>query len=132
MRGEQKTGVIRIYDTHPINEDQILAKVEAQGTSLDELTQADLKNLDQDYFGGTDALDVLADAAGINDEHHVLDVCSGLGGPVRWLAYHRNCRATGLDFTVSRVQAARRLTQRVRLDHLADFVCDDAVGILAL
>jgi SAM-dependent methyltransferase len=52
-----------------------------------------------------------------------------MGGPARWLAYQRNCRVTGLDFTVSRVEAARRLTQRVQLDHLVDFVHGDATAM---
>ena len=114
MSEAQKSGVIKFYDTHPINEDEILAKAAEQGASLDDLTQADLNDLDQDHYGGTHVLDVLADAAKIDGEHHVLDVCSGMGGPARWLAYHRNCRVTGLDFTVSRVEAARRLTQRAQ------------------
>ena len=129
MSEAQKTGVIRFYDTHPINEDEILAKAAACGASLDALTQVDLKDFDQDHYGGTKVLDALADAAKIGSEHHVLDVCSGMGGPSRWLAYQRNCRVTGLDFTLSRVEAARRLTHRVRLDHLVDFVHGDATAI---
>lgn len=129
MSKAQKAGVIDFYDTHPINEDEILAKAAAQGASLDALTQADLKELDQDHYGGIPVLDALADVAGVGSEHHVLDVCSGLGGPARWLAYERNCRVTGLDFTISRVEAARRLTQRVRLEHLVDFVDGDATAM---
>lgn len=129
MSEEQKTGVIRFYDTHPINEDEVLAKASAQGASLETLTQVDLEDLDQDHYGGTEVLEALADAAGICSDHHVLDVCSGMGGPARWLAYKRNCRVTGVDFTVSRVEAAKRLTQRVRLDHLVDFVHGDATSM---
>jgi ubiquinone/menaquinone biosynthesis C-methylase UbiE len=129
MSEVQKTEVIAFYDTHPINEDEILAKAAAGGTSLDALTQADLKDFDQDHYGGTEVLDTLADAAEIGSEHHVLDVCSGMGGPARWLAYQRDCRVTGLDFTHSRVEAARRLTQRVRLDHLVDFVHGNATAM---
>ncbi len=129
MSEAQKTGVISFYDTHPINEDEILAKAAAQGASLDALTQADLKDFDQDHYGGIEILDALADAARIGSEHHVLDVCSGMGGPARWLAYQHDCRVTGLDFTVSRVEAARRLTQRVQLDHLVDFVHGDATAM---
>jgi len=125
----QKAGVIRFYDTHPINEDEILANAAARGASLDALTQVDLKDFDQDHYGGIEALDALADAAQIGSEHHVLDVCSGMGGPSRWLAWQRNCRVTGLDFTLSRVEAARRLTQRVRLDRLVDFVHGDATAM---
>jgi sarcosine/dimethylglycine N-methyltransferase len=129
MTETQKNGVISFYDSHPINEDEILAKAAAQGASLDALTQTDLKDFDQDHYGGTEVLDALADAAEIVREHHVLDVCSGMGGPARWLAYQRNCKVTGLDFTTSRVEAARRLTQRVHLDHLVDFVHGDATAM---
>ena len=129
MSAAQKSGVIAFYDTHPINEDEILAKVAARGVSFDALTEADLKDFDQDHYGGTEVLDVLADIAGIRREHHVLDVCSGMGGPSRWLAYRRGCRVTGLDFTASRVEAAKRLSQRVRLDHLVDFVQGDATAM---
>jgi len=129
MSDAQKSGVIKFYDTHPINEDEILAKVAARGVSFDAMTEDDLKDFDQDHYGGTKALDALADIAGIRREHHVLDVCSGMGGPSRWLAHRRGCRATGLDFTVSRVEAAKRLSERVRLDHLVDFVHGDATAM---
>ena len=125
----QKSGVIEFYDTHPINEDEILAKVAARGVSFDALTEDELKDFDQDHYGGTEVLDALADVAEISREHHVLDVCSGVGGPSRWLAYRRGCRVTGLDFTASRVEAAKRLSQRVRLDHLVDFVHGDATAM---
>jgi len=126
MSNPHKAGVIKFFDTHPINEDEILAKVAARGVSLDGLTEDDLKDFDQDHYGGVDALDALADVAGIRAGHHVLDVCSGVGGPARWLAFRRGCRVTGLDFTTSRVESAKRLSQRARLDHLVNFVHGDA------
>lgn len=129
MNEMQKSGVVNFYDTHPINEDEILAKAKAQGASLDALSQVDLKNFDQDHYGGIEAVDALSDAAGIRSEHHVLDVCSGMGGPARWIAYKRKCKVTGLDFTLSRVEGARRLTHRVKLDHLVDFVHGDAAAM---
>jgi ubiquinone/menaquinone biosynthesis C-methylase UbiE len=130
MSADQKAGVIQFYDTHPINEDEILSKLSARGANLDALTEDELKDFDQDHYGGVHVVDVLADKAGIRREHHVLDVCSGMGGPARWIAYRRGCRVTGLDFTESRVEAAKRLTRRVRLDHLVDFVCGDATAML--
>jgi sarcosine/dimethylglycine N-methyltransferase len=129
MNDNQKNGVINFYDTHPINEDEILTKAAAQGTSLDALTEEELKDFDQDHFGGIEVLDTLADLAGIGSSDHVLDVCSGMGGPSRWLAYKRGCKVTGLDFTVSRVESARRLAQRVKLNHLVDFVQGDATAM---
>jgi sarcosine/dimethylglycine N-methyltransferase len=129
MSTVQKAGVIQFYDTHPINEDEILGKLAARGTNLDKLTEDELKDLDQDHYGGVHVVEVLADRAGIRREHHVLDVCSGMGGPARWIAHRYGCRVTGLDFTESRVEAAKRLTRRVRLEHLVDFVHGDATAM---
>lgn len=129
MPDQQTAGVIHFYDTHPINEEEILAKLAARGTDPDSLTEDDLKDFDQDHFGGTGAVDMLADRAGIQSGHHVLDVCSGMGGPARWLAHRIGCRVTGLDVTVSRVESAQRLTRRAGLDHLVDFVRGDATAM---
>ena len=125
----QKAGVIRFYDTHPINEDEILAKLRARGDDPDHLTQDQLKDFDQDHYGGIDVVDALAERAGIQAFHHVLDVCSGMGGPARWLAHRLGCRVTGLDFTLSRVEAAQRLTRRVGLADRVDFRHGDATAM---
>jgi ubiquinone/menaquinone biosynthesis C-methylase UbiE len=125
----QKAGVIGFYDTHPINEDEILAKLAARGTNLDTLTEDELKDFDQDHYGGIEVVNVLAQRAGIQSGHHVLDVCSGMGGPARWIAHRLGCRVTGLDFTLSRVEAATRLTRRVKLDDRVDFVHGDATAM---
>lgn len=128
-RASGRDGVVRFYDTHPINEDEILAKLAARGTGLDRLTQDELKDFDQDHYGGVQVVDALAQKAGIRREHHVLDVCSGMGGPARWIAHRIGCRVTGLDLTQSRVEAARRLTTRVGLEALVDFVQGDATAM---
>jgi ubiquinone/menaquinone biosynthesis C-methylase UbiE len=129
MTDVSRASVIGFYDTHPINEDEILAKLRAKGLALDGLTEAELCEFDQDHYGGLDAVQALADAAGIAGRHRVLDVCSGMGGPARWLAHTRGCRVTGLDFTRSRVEGARRLTARVGLEQLVDFVEGDATAM---
>ncbi|MGH9202541.1 MAG: class I SAM-dependent methyltransferase [Vicinamibacterales bacterium] len=121
--------VTQYYDTHPINEHEILAKVAAQGGDLSALTQNELKEFDQDHYGGFAATDTLAALAAIRAAHHVLDVCCGLGGPARWMAYRIGCRVTGLDLTTSRVDSARRLTARVGLDRLVEFVHGDATAM---
>jgi sarcosine/dimethylglycine N-methyltransferase len=129
MNSTHPTDVIGFYDTHPINEDEILAKLAARGSNLDALTQDELKDFDQDHYGGTAAVDALAQAAGLRAEHHVLDVCSGMGGPARWLAHRIGCRVTGIDFTRSRVDGAIRLTRRVALEHRVDFRQGDATAM---
>lgn len=121
--------VVRFYDTHPINEDQILRALEARGAALGALTEETLKDHDQDHFGGIEANDLLIAAAGIGPEHAVLDVCSGMGGPARYIAHRVGCRVVGLDLTPSRHESAQRLTRMVRLDHLVTFRLGNALDM---
>jgi ubiquinone/menaquinone biosynthesis C-methylase UbiE len=124
-----RAGVVEFYDTHPINEHEVLAKLAAKGVDLDTLTENELKDFDQDHYGGFEATDALARAGDFRPEHHVLDVCCGLGGPARLVAYRVGCRVTGLDLTQSRIDSAKRLASRVGLDRLVDFVQGDATAM---
>jgi hypothetical protein len=76
-------GVVEFYDTHPINEHEILNKLAAKGIALEGLTENELKEFDQDHYGGFEATDALAAAGEFQRGHAVLDVCSGMGGPAR-------------------------------------------------
>jgi sarcosine/dimethylglycine N-methyltransferase len=126
---EQLRAVVRFYETHPINEYEILEKLGAAGIDLETLTEETLKDFDQDHFGGLEAVDTLAEKAGITGASHVLDVCSGMGGPARYLAHRLGCRVTGLDITESRHEGAIRLTEMVGLDHLVDFRLGNALAM---
>jgi len=121
--------VIAFYDTHPINEEQVLRALAARGLDLERLTQAELSAHDQDHFGGLEANDALIALAGIGSQHEVLDVCSGLGGPARHLADRVGCRVTGLDLNAGRVAAARRFAQRVGLADRVRFEQGDALAM---
>jgi sarcosine/dimethylglycine N-methyltransferase len=121
--------VVRFYETHPINERQILGCLEAAGVALEGLTEDVLQEHDQDHFGGLAAVDELARRAGIGPGCRVLDVCSGVGGPARYLAHRYGCRVTGLDITESRHEAAVRLTRLVGLDHAVDFRLGNALAM---
>src|SRR4051794_33908297 len=110
MAHEHIDQVRAYYDGHPINEQQILEHLQRRGIPLDRVTEDELKEHDQDHYGGIAAVDALAEAAGIAAGTHVLDVCSGMGGPARYLAHRLGCRVTGLDLTRSRYESAGRLT----------------------
>lgn len=129
MTASHQAGVIGFYDTHPINETETRAKLRARGLADEAVTEREMSEFDQDHYGGVPALEALADEAGISAATRVLDTCSGMGGPARWLALQRGCRVTGLDLTASRVEGARRLTQWVRLDRLVDFEHGDATAM---
>lgn len=123
------SALVRYYDTHPINEQEILAKLGERGIDPSRLTERELKEFDQDHYGGTEAVDALAALAGIRASDHVLDICSGMGGPARWLAFTVGCTVTGLDLTASRVESARRLTALVKLDAKVSYVHGDACAM---
>jgi sarcosine/dimethylglycine N-methyltransferase len=125
----QPSAVIAFYDAHPINEEQILAALKVRGIPPESVTEDILQEHDQDHFGGIEANDILAAKAGIQRQHHVLDVCSGLGGPGRYLAHRIGCRVTGLDLTRSRYESAVRLTQLAKLARLVDFRLGDALNM---
>jgi len=126
MHDTHRAAVAGFYETHPINEDEILQKLSGRGLDLGRLTEQELKDFDQDHYGGVEAVEALAEAAEISEGQHVLDVGSGMGGPARWLAHSFGCHVTGLDLTDSRVLGARRLTERVGLSGLVKFVQGDA------
>ena len=121
--------VTHFYDSHPINEDQILLALRQKGIDLANLNQDGLTPLDQDHYGGVAANTSLAGKAGIKESDRVLDVCSGMGGPARWLAHRIGCHVTGLELTESRCQAATRLTAMVRLDGKVAFYCGNALAM---
>lgn len=114
------------YDEHPINETEILEKLSADGLDTDALRPEDLTRYDQDHYGGTDATDALAGALSIGPETRVLDICSGMGGTSRYLAYRFGAEVVGVDLTQSRVSGARRLTERVGLQDRVSFQTGDA------
>src|SRR5918994_1118483 len=126
---EQLRSVIHFYETHPINEQQIFHDLARDGIGVTTLTEEILKDYDQDHFGGLEAVDLLAEKAGISDASRVLDVCSGMGGPARYLAHRLGCRVTGLDVTKSRHEGAIRLTEMVKLGHLVDFRLGNALDM---
>ena len=73
---ENVENVVRFFDTHPINEQQILHDLKRDGIALEGLSENVLQSFDQDQFGGLSATDVLAQKAGIDAATHVLGMCS--------------------------------------------------------
>ena len=123
---DHATLVLDFYDRHPINEGQILSTLARQGKTPEALVPQDLFSLDQDHYGGLPAVETLARRAGIKGESRVLDVCAGLAGPARFLAWRYGCRVTAIDLAESRCRSGLRLTRLVRLTHRVAVVRGDA------
>ena len=121
--------VVDFYDRHPINEGQILDTLARRGKDLSALSPEDLFDLDQDHYGGLAAVEALGRLGGIDQSSRVLDLCSGLGGPARFLASRFGCRVAGVDLTHSRCASAARLSHLVGLRARVSFVGGDAVRL---
>lgn len=129
MTDPRLNAVERFYDFHPINASQILDAVAARGIAPDAITEAVLQQHDQDHYGGTAATDRLITEAAVRAEDVVLDVCSGMGGPARYLAWKTGCDVTGLDLTASRVEGATELTRVAGLSESVRFVHGNALDM---
>jgi len=94
---------------------RIIEALAAVGIAAEQLTRADLELLDEFHLRGHAATSELAELAGLQPEHEVLDLGCGLGGPARHLAAVHGCRVMGLDLATSYCEAAAELTRRVGL-----------------
>ena len=121
--------VVDFYSRHPISEGQIVDALRRQGKDLDRLQPEDLYDLDQDHYGGLEAVEALGRRARIDAASRVLDVCAGLAGPARFIARRWGARVTGLDLSPERAAGARRLTARVGLGPLVRMVRGDAQNL---
>ena len=99
----------------------ILQALARSGKDPAHIAAEDLSAVDEFHVGGIEATKALAEQMELKPGMRLLDVGSGLGGPARYFAGQQGCKVTGIDLTEEFVNAAKRLTQVVKLDHLVDF-----------
>ncbi len=121
--------VEHFYDFHPISAQQIFDAVAARGIARKDITEEVLQQHDQDHYGGTAAVDRLVAQAKVVAADRVLDICSGLGGPARYIAWKTGCQVTGLDLTTSRVEGATALTDAAGLAAQVSFRQGNALAL---
>jgi sarcosine/dimethylglycine N-methyltransferase len=125
----QIQSAIDFYDRHPISAQIILAKLEAARGSLDGVRPEELFPHDQDHYGGIAANDALAKCAHIGHGCKVVDFCSGLGGPARYLAHQYGAFVTGIELTPARVRGAAELTRLVRFEDRVKVLEGDVTNV---
>ncbi len=116
------------------SEDRALADVIARhfknaGKDLSTLTTEDLATVDEFHIRGRKATLELAAQMKINADSHVLDIGSGLGGPVRTVAETYGCRVTGVDLTQTFCDAASAMSNWVGLGKTTTFKQGDATNL---
>ncbi len=122
-------GLQTFYDEHPLNQGEILSKLSQAGKDLARLEPGDLFPFDQDHYGGPEATGALATRLELGPGKRVLDVCSGLGGTSRYLAFRHRCEVVGIGLNESRTAGAGRLTEMVGLAGLVTHLRGDALEL---
>lgn len=84
-----------------------------------------------DFYGNLaeKGFSFLGGKLGLSEEGHVLDLCSGIGGPARFLARKFGCKVTGIDISEVNYKASIKRTKEANLDHLIDFVHGNSLNI---
>ena len=73
------------------------------------------------HVGGEKETQRLADKLSLESGLSVLDVCSALGGPARYLASNFNVNVVGVDITKTMIEKARERTKSAKLDQLIEY-----------
>lgn len=109
--------------------ERIFHAFDQSGLDAGALKPSDLAPVDEFHMGGRAATADIVAGLGLTAQDRVLDIGSGLGGLVRYLAAEVGCRATGLDLTPEYVALARELTDLTGLGQRADFVLGSALDL---
>ncbi len=135
LNHDRVASIVQSYEEHPLRAETILDRIRRQKGSTDGLNEMDLAVddetwvTDQNHPGGVAAVLALAKAVELGSRARVLDVGSGLGGPLRILARTYGCRCHGVELTEIRHRDAELLTRLVRLDELVTFTCGDFMAV---
>lgn len=114
-------GVVQHYAAYDVLQ-RIRDGLAAMGLDPDRIRPEHLKTVDEFHIGGAEATAALLDRLDIWPDTRVLDIGSGIGGPVRMIAERTGAQVTGVDLTPQFVEAARALSampglgERVRFE----------------
>ena len=128
MAQDTETTVAEHYGVVSL-EKKILDGLQQSGLDLDALTPVDLAPIDEFHMGGRAATTHIVGLMELPSGTRVLDVGSGLGGVVRYLAAECGCRATGIDLTPEYVNIAQMLTERTGLTENVDLQIGSALDL---
>jgi SAM-dependent methyltransferase len=81
-----------------------------------------------DFYGivASGGMPFFAEKLGLGPDSHLLDLCSGIGGPARFFARTYGCKVTAIDLSEFNHRTARQRTRAAGLDHLVNCVHGDA------
>jgi len=125
---EIEADVARHYGTAGIAARVLAALREAQGADAP-VTVDGLAPLDQFHGRGPAATRELVALLQPQAGERLLDIGSGIGGPVRWIAAKFDCHVTGVDLTPEFCEAAEALNQATGLTERVRIIRGSALAL---
>jgi ubiquinone/menaquinone biosynthesis C-methylase UbiE len=85
----------------------------------------------EDFYGivAWRGMRFFGEALRLGPDSHLLDLCSGIGGPGRFLARTYGCSVTGIDLSEFNYLTSCERTKLAGLEHLARFIHGDALDV---
>ncbi|MGE0725764.1 MAG: cyclopropane-fatty-acyl-phospholipid synthase family protein [Alphaproteobacteria bacterium] len=120
--------VERHYTTDGIAERLLAALRAVKGADV-EITPDALAPLDHFHGRGIVATRELLALLDPQAGERILDIGSGIGGPARWIAFHRGCHVTGVDLTPAFCAAARALNAATGMADRVEILQGDATDL---
>ena len=121
--------IVAQHYTHGSLEAALLDGLRRSGKNADRIDPDDLAPVDEFHIGGRQATVEFADQLGLRPGLELLDIGSGIGGPARYFAHHRQCRVTGIDLTDEYVRVAGALSRAGGLAGNLKFVQGSALAL---
>lgn len=108
---------------------RILDTLTEADKDIDNLTPTDIAAFEEFHTGGRRETLRLSGLLSIKQEHKVLDIGCGVGGPARTLASEYGCHVTGVDLTREFCLAASMLSEKVGFADRTKFKQADALDL---
>ena len=106
----------------------IVEAFEKEGV-IDNLTVDHLAPIDEFHIGGREATKDFINQLEISQNHNVLDIGCGLGGPSRFVASKFGCKVTGVDLTPEFISCGKKLTEMVNLTEKVKLLTGSALDL---
>jgi len=85
----------------------------------------------KDFYGvmAEEAIDYLASKLNLSPDSYILELCAGIGGPLRFLARKYGCKAVGIEISELSYRTALERTRKAGLEDRVSFICGNALDI---
>lgn len=85
----------------------------------------------QDFYGivAEEGVRFCTEKLGLSADSHLLELCSGIGGPARFMARTYGCKVTGIDINDFSCGVAEERTRKAGLAQQVSFHCGNALEI---